>query len=75
MNTSALLIGSLTCRLTLMVLGMMYVCALATPGGLRFVEPNRYLAIAEILVVLACIVWMLLEGIGFLDWIIKEDRP
>ena len=74
MNTSALLIGSLTCRLTLMCLGMLYICALATPGGLRFSEPTRWLAVTEIIIILACIIWMLLEGIGFLDWILG-DRP
>ena len=66
-----LLVLSLTARLTLMFVGMLFICSLATPSGLTFQEPNRLVAIVEILMIGGAIMWLLLDGMGFVDWLLQ----
>ena len=70
-NDMTLLVASLTARLTLMFVGMLFICSLATPSGLTFQEPNRLVAIVEILMIGGAIMWLMVEGMGFADWLLQ----
>jgi len=71
MKDYPLLVMSLAARLTLMFSSMLLMAALMTPSGLHFQEPNRIVAVVEILIIGLSITWLMLEGMGFADWLLN----
>ena len=71
MKDYPLLVLSLAARLTLMFCSMLLAASLMTPSGLHFQEPNRIVAVVEILIIGLSITWLMLEGMGFCDWLLN----